>query len=90
MKIDAYNFNKDIQSISRVNSSTNLSSSPFYALLNLNGPSNKYIIGRSETRSAITQGKNLRLDEEEKCVNTMEADMHILYLTRNMCRMGVE
>ena len=80
MKIDAYNFNKDIQSISRVNSSTNLSSSPFYALLNLNGPSNKYIIGRSETRSANTQGKNIRLDEEAKCVKTMKEDTHMYYL----------
>ena len=90
VKIDAYNSNKYIQSLWGVNGSTNLSSSPFYALLNLNGPSNKYIIGRSETSSENTQGKNLRLDEEEKCVNTMKVDMHILCLTRNMCRMGVE
>ena len=80
VKIDAYNSNKDIQSLPGINGSTNLSSSPFYALLNLNGPSNKYIIGRSETRSANTHGKNLRLDEEAKCVKTMKEDTHMYYL----------
>ena len=90
MKIDAYNSNKDIQSLPGVDSSTSLSSSPFSALLNLNGPSNKYIIGRSETRSANTHGKNLRLDEEAKCVKTTKEDTHVLSLTRNMYIMGIE
>ena len=80
VKIDAYNPNKDIQSLPRVNDWTNLSSSPFSALLNLNGPSNKYKTCRSETRSANSQGKNLRLDEEAKCVKTTKAETHMYYL----------
>ena len=90
VKIDAYNSNKDIQSLPGVTGSTNLSYSPFSAILNLNGPSSKYITSRSETRSANTQGKNLRLDEEAKCVKTTKVDTHVLSLTSNLCGMGAE